>query len=82
MDEFLETEPKRPWDVYPAGSLVVHVNRWPGVIQPCLVLETKVRYGNPNDDNTANHWYWTYLLYEEDGNHAEVQARYYKEFKA
>ena len=78
--------PERPWDVCAAGVLVIPKSRMYTVagkkIVPSLVLETKRRFGNPNGDNTADHWYWTYVIYEEDGDHTEVEARYYKEFIA
>ena len=79
--------PERPWDVCPAGSLIIAkmytIERPTGeLVPPLLVLETKRHFGNPNGDNTADHWYWTYVVYEEDGDHVEVEARYYKEFIA
>lgn len=95
MDSFLEamkgldssTPPDRPWNVCPVGVLVepkmytiARPTKEP--VAPSLVLETKRHFGNPMIDNTADYWYWTYVLYEEDGDHIEVLARYYKEFKA
>ena len=67
--------------VCPPGTLVQVKMHTPKPVVS-LVLETRRKFGNPNGDNTADHWFFTYLLYEEDGNHIEVQARYYKEFVA
>ena len=67
--------------VCPPGTLV-HVKMHTPNPVVSLVLETRRKWGNPNGDNTADHWYFTYLLYEEDGDHLEVQARYYREFVA
>jgi len=68
-------------NVHPAGTLVEVKMATPYRVAS-LVLETRCKWGNPNGDNTADHWYFTYLLYEDDGDHIEVQARYYKEFVA
>ena len=67
--------------VYPPGTLV-HVRMWTPNTVVSLVLETNRNWGNPNGDNTADHWYWTYMLYDEDGEHIEVQAKYYRKFVA
>ena len=67
--------------VYPPGTLVeVKMDTPYRVVS--LVLETRRKWGNPNGDNTAHHWYYTYLLYEEDGDHLEVQAKFYRKFCA
>ena len=83
MSLFDKTKPPtmKEMRVCPPGTLVQTKMYTPRPVVS-LVLETRRKFGNPNGDNTADHWFFTYLLYEEDGDHIEVQARYYREFVA
>ena len=83
MRRFEKSNPPSPESMgaHPAGTLV-EVKGYTPYRVPSLVLETRRRWGNPNGDNTADHWYFTYLLYEEDGDHVEVQVKYYRKFIA
>ena len=71
--------PKRPKNVVPPGSLVVHPVTH---LHPQMVVETKPFWGNPNGDNTADHWYWQYLIYDGVNEMIWVEARRYQKFNA
>ena len=71
--------PERPKNVAPPGSLVVHPVTY---LHPQLVLETKVFWGNPNGDNTAEHWHWKYLIYDGVNEAIWVEAKHFKKFTA
>jgi len=76
-----EVEPSRPRNIGTPGSLVVGmgINMCPS---PKLVLESKPFWGNPNGDNTAEHWHWKYLLINEVGKPTWTLAKYWKVFSA
>ena len=67
--------PKPPWGIVKKGDLVISL-----VLDsyPRLVCDVYYEWGNPNGDNTADHWYWIYAF--EDGT--EALAKYYRGFKA
>ena len=71
--------PERPKNVAPPGTLVVHPVAY---LDPQLVIETKAFWGNPNCDNTADHWYWQYLIYDGVNEMIWVEAKRYKQFQA
>ena len=71
--------PKRPEHVAPPGSLVVHPVAY---LHPQLVLETRAFWGNPNGDNTADHWHWKYLIFDGVNENIWVEAKIYKQFQA
>ena len=81
MGLFDKDNPPSPdkMNILPAGSLVT---TRVGQCIPRLVLEVAKHFGNPNGDNTADHWYWTYILCDYNGDHLEVQSKYFKEFTA
>ena len=71
--------PKRPDYVAAPGSLVVHPVAY---LDPQLVIETKAFWGNPNCDNTADHWFWQYLIYDGVNENIWVEAKRYRKFNA
>ena len=68
--------PRPPFYIVNKGMLVI-----PTYIAgetPRLVCDVYYEWGNPNNDNTADHYYWVYAF--EDGT--EALAEYYRRFKA
>ena len=73
--------PRRPSNIAPSGSLVI--GRWPNEREtPTLVVDCMPFWGNPNGDNTADHWYWKYLLINDNGELIWNHARYWQQFFA
>ena len=73
--------PTRPSNIANSGSLVI--GRYPNEREtPTLVVESVPFWGNPNGDNTADHWHWKYLLINDYGELVWNEARYWKPFFA
>lgn len=71
--------PRPPWNLASKGELVIP--KYASLLdngRPKIVCEVYYEWGNPNGDNTADHWYWVYVF--EDAT--EALAKYYREFKA
>ena len=72
-------KPKRPFNVCEPGQLIVP--RWENAI-PVLVIDAQPFWGNPNGDNTADHWHWKYYVMCWDNNYGWCNARNWKLFSA
>ena len=71
--------PERPWNVCEPGQLIVP--RWEKAI-PVLVIDAQPFWGNPNGDNTADHWHWKYYVHCWDNNYGWCNAKNWKLFSA
>ena len=72
-------KPKRPPNVCEPGQLIVP--RWFEAV-PVLVLDVQPFWGNPNGDNTADHWYWRYYIMCKEDNYGWCSAKDWRLFQA
>ena len=73
--------PERPRDVAAPGQLIVPRWDW-GEPIPILVLDAQAFWGNPNGDNTADHWHWKYYIMCTEDNYGWSSVKDWRLFQA
>ena len=73
--------PERPRNVAAPGQLIVPRWDWEEPI-PILVLDAQAFWGNPNGDNTADHWHWKYYIMYTEDNYGWSSVKDWRLFQA